>query len=257
MTGAKLAPAAAMDWGGTLFVAASAGAAAILIATTARFTGSRSRLGQPGAQNWPPARVTTWLHRVARALRIFRRRPPPAVSQPAGAPASRALDAGDASARAAPRGWPGVVRGRYADAGTLADPDTESCGHPPGRPLPGLSLPDPFPGMAAPPTGSLRAWLWGEQGVAGEYLLASRSVRVGRDPASDIVLDVKTVSREHARLKYDDGGWWLLPEITSNGTWVNGRLIRPGELVPVCDNDRLRFGPHTQLRLRVPPGHLD
>ena len=138
MTGAKLAPAAAMDWGGTLFVAASAGAAAILIATTARFTGSRSRLGQPGAQNWPPARVTTWLHRVARAgPRIFRRRPPPAVSQPAGAPASTALDAGDASARAAPRGWPGVVSGRYADAGTLRTRTRSPAVIPPAGRCPG------------------------------------------------------------------------------------------------------------------------
>jgi hypothetical protein len=105
-----------------------------------------------------------------------------------------------------------------------------------------------------PAAGSLRAWLWGEQGVVGEYLLARRSVRVGRDPASDIVLDDQTVSRDHATLKYADGSWRLLPGVTRNGTWVNGHIVRPGEQVPVCDNDRLRFGLHTQLRLRVPPG---
>jgi hypothetical protein len=113
------------------------------------------------------------------------------------------------------------------------------------------ALPGVTPVRAA---GSLRAWLWGEQGVSGEYLLASRSVRVGRDPASDIVLDDQTVSRDHATLKYADGNWWLLPGVTGNGTWVNGRIVRPGERVPICDNDRLRFGLHTQLRLRVPPG---
>ncbi|HEV2375754.1 MAG TPA: FHA domain-containing protein [Streptosporangiaceae bacterium] len=104
------------------------------------------------------------------------------------------------------------------------------------------------------PTGSLRAWLWGEQGVVGEYLLARRSVRIGRDPASDIVLADATVSRQHATLDYRDGGWWLLPEVTGHGTRVNGRVVQAGEQVPVRDEDRLRFGLHTQLRLRVPPG---
>jgi hypothetical protein len=174
----------------------------------------------------------------------------------------------------------GRVRGAapYADADTIEEPDTAPTDDALGRRLAGLAtltLPvagrreaaaagaadwttvpeDEAPGAApVPAAGSLRAWLWGEQGVAGEYLLARRSVRVGRDPASDIVLDDQTVSRDHATLTYADGNWWLLPAVTGNGTWVNGHIVRPGDQVPVCDNDRLRFGLHTQLRLRVPPG---
>ena len=184
--------------------------------------------------------------------------------------------------------WARLARGRaadrvrgvapYADADTVDDLGTGPSDDAPGRRLAGLAaLTLPVAGREAaaagaadwttvpegetpagitsvPAAGSLRAWLWGEQGVAGEYLLARRSVRVGRDPASDIVLDDQTVSRDHATLKYAGGSWWLLPGITGNGTWVNGRIVRPGEQVPVCDNDRLRFGLHTQLRLRVPPG---
>ena len=185
--------------------------------------------------------------------------------------------------------WARLARGRaahrlrdaapYADADTIEDLDTAPSDDALGRRLAGLAaltLPvagrrqaaaagaadwttvpeDEAPAGAArvPAAGSLRAWLWGEQGVAGEYLLARRSVRVGRDPASDIVLDDQTVSRDHATLKYADGNWWLLPAVTGNGTWVNGHIVRPGDQVPVCDNDRLRFGLHTQLRLRVPPG---
>jgi serine/threonine protein phosphatase PrpC len=99
---------------------------------------------------------------------------------------------------------------------------------------------------------SQRAWLWGEQGVAGEFLLASPSVTVGRDPDRGIVLTDLTISREHATLDYGDGGWWLLAGLTSNGTWLNGRLVQPGERVPVGDGDRLRFGLHTQFRMLVP-----
>jgi pSer/pThr/pTyr-binding forkhead associated (FHA) protein len=118
--------------------------------------------------------------------------------------------------------------GPYADADTVADP-----------------------GRRAP--GSPRAWLWGEQGVAGEFLLASPLVTVGRDPGRSVVLGDLTISREHATLDYRDGGWWLLPGPTSNGTWLNGHLVQPGERVPVGDGDRLRFGPHTQLRMLMPP----
>src|SRR5450432_4305208 len=106
-------------------------------------------------------------------------------------------------------------------------------------------------GAASPAGGSLRAWLWGQQGVAGEFLLASRSVIVGRDPASGVVLSDVSVSREHAALDYSDGSWWLTPAIASNGTWVNGQLVPPGDRVAVGNGDRLRFGPHTQLRLVV------
>ena len=173
----------------------------------------------------------------------------------------------------APRGRPVAQDGPYADADTADEPDS-----PPARALSarvlrvlggdecigrgtGADAATTMPQAGAAPDaqvqlarakGSLRAWLWGEQGAAGEYLLASQSVTVGRDPGSDIVLSDLTVSREHATLKYGDGSWWLLPGVTANGTWLNGRLVQPGERVRVADGGRLRFGLHTQLRMLVP-----
>ena len=100
------------------------------------------------------------------------------------------------------------------------------------------------------------AWLWGEQGQAGEYLLASHSVTVGRDPGSDIVLPDPTVSREHAKIEYCGGQWWLQPTDSAGPTWVNGQPAEPGQRLPVTDGDRLRFGFHTQFRLLVPSARL-
>jgi pSer/pThr/pTyr-binding forkhead associated (FHA) protein len=105
------------------------------------------------------------------------------------------------------------------------------------------------------PTGSasaVLAWLWGEQGQVGEYLLAGPSVTLGRGPGSDIVLSDPTVSREHARFEYEEGQWWLRPADSASPTWVNGRRAAPGQRLPVTDGDRLRFGFHTQMRLLVP-----
>jgi FHA domain len=133
----------------------------------------------------------------------------------------------------------------------------------PGPSGPGPSGPGPSgsgpsgPGHAGadrPPGsgGPLLAWLWGEQGQAGEYLLASHSVTVGRDPGNDIVLADSTVSREHVKIGYCEGQWWLQPADSAGPTWVNGQPVEPGQRLPVTDGDRLRLGFHTQFRLLVP-----
>jgi hypothetical protein len=226
MTSPGPAPVA-LGWVGALVVAASVAAAVLLIAACARLAAARA------------ARAS----RASRADPAAQRADPYAdadtIEEPGSGPGDDALRkrlAGLAALKLPP-----VGSGEWAATGAVDWPTV-----PEGEARPRA------PSVLA--AGSLRAWLWGEQGVAGEYLLASRLVRVGRDPASDIVLDDQTVSRAHATLNYADGGWWLLPGVTGNGTWVNGHIVRPGERVPVWDNDRLRFGLHTQLRLRVPPG---
>ena len=135
------------------------------------------------------------------------------------------------------RSWPSgqAERGPYADADTVEA---------------GADWPDAARLSAS--GGPLLAWLWGEQGQAGEYLLASHSVTVGRDPGSDVVLTDATVSHEHAKIEYRAGQWWLRAADSAGPTWVNGQPVEPGRRLPVTDGDRLRFGFHTQFRLLVP-----
>ena len=125
--------------------------------------------------------------------------------------------------------------GPYADVDTIDEPERAVA-----------------PAEAADASRSLLAWLWGEQGVAGEYLLGGRSVTIGRDPGSDIVLGDPTVSREHARIEHDGGQWWLVRMESTGRTWLNGQRIARGQRLPVHDGDRLRFGFHTQLQMLVP-----
>jgi FHA domain len=162
-------------------------------------------------------------------------------------------------------GWPSgrTDRGPYADADTIDELDAvvasqtgaEAGQGPPGAgsgvavaALAGVDWPD----AARRPGGPLLAWLWGEQGQAGEYLLASNSVTVGRDPGSDVVLPEPSVSHAHAKIEYCEGQWWLQSADSAGPTWVNGQPVEPGQRVPVTDGDRLRFGFHTQFRLLVP-----
>jgi hypothetical protein len=62
---------------------------------------------------------------------------------------------------------------------------------------------------------------------------------VGRDFGCDIVLADMTVSRRHARLLFSDGLWTLRDLDSTNGTSVNGNLVKRCQLRP---GDRLRLG---------------
>jgi FHA domain len=62
---------------------------------------------------------------------------------------------------------------------------------------------------------------------------------VGRDAACDIVLGDMTVSRRHLRLVFSDGMWSLRDLDSTNGTSVNGSLVKRCQLRP---GDQLRLG---------------
>lgn len=65
---------------------------------------------------------------------------------------------------------------------------------------------------------------------------------IGRDADNDIVLEVPTVSRQHALLLRDAAGMLLLDLESTNGTLVNGVLARPDEPVRLADGEVIQFG---------------
>ena len=75
-----------------------------------------------------------------------------------------------------------------------------------------------------------------------ERELVLGSLRIGRHPSSDIVLDDALVSRSHARLVVQDDGSLVVEDLHSaNGVYVNGeRLGRHAQRL--CDGDRLLIG---------------
>jgi hypothetical protein len=83
---------------------------------------------------------------------------------------------------------------------------------------------------------------------------SSRTHTLGRHPDADLVLSHPTVSRWHARLRFDQADGWLLTDLAStNGTWLNGWRIASTQVV--CPGDRVAFG-LVSVVLSAPRGPL-
>ncbi|MGW1142530.1 FHA domain-containing protein [Streptomyces zhihengii] len=70
--------------------------------------------------------------------------------------------------------------------------------------------------------------------------LPARTVRIGRSPDNDLVVDDLTVSRHHAELRSLDAGGYEIADLGShNGTYLNGR---PVDVAPLGQGDILGIG---------------
>jgi FHA domain/Domain of unknown function (DUF1707) len=72
-----------------------------------------------------------------------------------------------------------------------------------------------------------------------------RTFTIGRDADCDLVLTDMTVSRSHAGLRREAGGWLLTDAGSTNGTRLNGwRVTEP---VPLHAGDEVTFGRLTMV----------
>ena len=63
------------------------------------------------------------------------------------------------------------------------------------------------------------------------FPLQDKKTLIGRDPQSDIPLDLESpASRHHATIYKSGGRWRLQDQGSMNGTLLNGNLVNDGEL---------------------------
>jgi len=88
------------------------------------------------------------------------------------------------------------------------------------------------------------AWLVAKSGSqAGKEFRLREETRVGRDPAqNDIIVDDSTVSKQHAKIRLENGQWILFDLASTNGTFVNDQQIYRQ---PLTDGDVVRLGQAT------------
>jgi len=91
------------------------------------------------------------------------------------------------------------------------------------------------------------------------YILDKDELKIGRSTLTDIMIEDMEVSREHARLSIQAGGYVIEDLGSTNGTYVDGQrligphLLRDGETIGLGENIRLVYEPAIDLDATVVP----
>ncbi len=94
-----------------------------------------------------------------------------------------------------------------------------------------------------------------EAAAPGRLELGRRDVlTIGRHEGCDVCLDHPAVSRTHARIARRNGGYAVEDVGSSNGTFVNGERVTPGEARSLRPGDTIRVGP---VRFTFAPDRLE
>jgi hypothetical protein len=72
---------------------------------------------------------------------------------------------------------------------------------------------------------------------------------LGRSSVGDFIVDDPTVSVRHARLAYRQGQWWLDDLASTNGTFLNGEMVKASALI--TDGDKIMLG-QVELIISLP-----
>lgn len=92
-------------------------------------------------------------------------------------------------------------------------------------------------------------WIRGGPRDGETVALSQRDIVLGREPSNDLMVDERCVSRRHARVRANSGGYWIEDLGSLNSTFVNGTKIEP-EGTRLLDNDRIALGGiDTQIHL--------
>ena len=90
-----------------------------------------------------------------------------------------------------------------------------------------------------------------ENGASGSAtLVLSDQIVMGRDPSSPIQLHGVGISREHFALINKDGSVFL-QDLSSNGTWLNGKQLIKQGVEPIQNGDVIEI-PGYELELTLP-----
>src|SRR4051812_30052549 len=65
---------------------------------------------------------------------------------------------------------------------------------------------------------------------------------IGRSTRTDLRIDDRSVSAEHATLRWTGRGWVLRDLGSRNGTWVDGHRVASGDSMALMEGDALSFG---------------
>jgi transcriptional regulator with PAS, ATPase and Fis domain len=86
------------------------------------------------------------------------------------------------------------------------------------------------PDSDAPSAGLVLLYADGFESLATAWPLSDQKTVIGREEPADIVIGVHAVSRRHAELTFERGGYTLRDLDSTNGTLLDGHLVREARL---------------------------
>jgi hypothetical protein len=92
-----------------------------------------------------------------------------------------------------------------------------------------------------------QAWLVDDDGRS--HQLYSEETTIGRLSENDLQFSESTIGRRHAKIVEENGHYRLFDLASTNGTRVNGRLIRRGTLIE--SDDKIQIGDEVILTFKV------
>ncbi|MEU6985689.1 FHA domain-containing protein [Streptomyces sp. NPDC046324] len=182
--------------------------------------------------------------------------PAPGPEPSAPAPAEPVRAEAEAPAAVTPAAETPVDEAPVGEAPVAEAPSTGSPEAPAREPGPATPVPPPVPGpepapsprpvptpeppAPAPPRTPPRPSSVSYPAATGTFRqptsvrpLPTRTVRIGRAPDNDLVVDDLVVSRNHAELNaHADGTYWIKDLGSHNGTFLNGRPVAEARVTP-------------------------
>ena len=119
----------------------------------------------------------------------------------------------------------------------------------PPQPIPPQPIPSPGPSRGytydeRPSKKKANAWLVGSRNR--NYQLYQGQTTIGRSAKNDIQIEDTTISKSHAKIVEQNGHFKFHDLGSTNGSRINGRLVRQPVLLQT--DDEIQLGDHTKLR---------
>jgi hypothetical protein len=83
-----------------------------------------------------------------------------------------------------------------------------------------------------------------------EYLMTGGQLSLGRGDEAELKLDDDGLSRLHATIHREDERVWILDEVSTNGTYLNGAQV-PSVGSPLADGDEISIGNDTTITVSI------